>query len=57
MNGKQIGFSETQSYCSPLGGEYLEYIGVYFSELDADILFERRKNNADYANGILKAVM
>lgn len=57
MNGKQIGFSTTQSYCSPFGGEYLKYISIYFSELDADILFERRNRNIDYAISIMKAVM
>jgi len=57
MNGKQINSSTTRSYLSLFTGEYLKYISIYFSELDADIMFERRNRNIDYANGILKAVM
>ena len=57
MNGKQINSSTTRSYLSLFTGEHLKYISIYFSELDADIMFERRNRNIDYANGILKAVM
>lgn len=57
MNGKQMSPATTQSYLSPFTGEYLKYISVYFIELDADILFERRNRNIDYAIDIIKAVM
>jgi hypothetical protein len=53
MNGKQISLATTRSYCSTFCGEYMKYISVYFSELNADILFERRNRSVDYSNSVL----
>lgn len=57
MNGKQLSVVSTRQCWHFHAGEYLEYISVYFSEMDVDVLFKRKRREIDYAISITKAVM